>query len=119
MTEIPARHRVALRAVLDDLVTGVRPDLLTWVRQYGESGAELVIQPEDVGTHACTDYAERADGTAYGSVPIWTTTESPSDLSAEFEIAADGTVQLTDVHVLWAAQRKKSVWRPVASSGTK
>jgi hypothetical protein len=47
-----------------------------------------------------TDYAERADGTAYGSVPIWTTSESPSDLSAEFEIAADGTAELTDLHVL-------------------
>jgi hypothetical protein len=40
------------------------------------------------------------NGTAYGSMPIWTTTESPSDLSAEFEIAADGSVELTDVHGL-------------------
>jgi len=29
MTEIPARHRAALRAALDDLVAGRRPDLLT------------------------------------------------------------------------------------------
>lgn len=100
MNEIPARHRLALRSVLDDLVSGLRPDLLAWVREYGESGAELVMQPEDVWTHAWTDYAERADGTAYGSVPLWTTKESPSDLSAAFEVAADGTVRLTDVHVL-------------------
>jgi hypothetical protein len=89
MTEIPSRHRVALRSVLYDLLAGMRPDLLTWVRRYGESGAELVVQPEDVWTHAWTDYAERADGAPYGSVPIWMTTESPSDLSAEFEMAAD------------------------------
>ena len=84
MTEIPARRRVALRAGPGDLVTGVRRDLLAWVRQYGESGAELVMQPEDAGTHAGADYAERADGTGYGSVPVWTTAESPGDLSAEF-----------------------------------
>ena len=29
MSEIPARHRVLLLSVLDDLVTGARPDLLT------------------------------------------------------------------------------------------
>jgi len=78
----------------------MRPDLLTWVRQYGESGAQLVVQPEDIWAHRWTDYAERPDGTAYGSIPIWTITESPSDLSAEFEIAADGRVELTNVHVL-------------------
>jgi hypothetical protein len=100
MTEIPARHRVALRAALDDLVAGRRPDLLTWVREYGESGAQLVGQPEDIWTHRWTDYGERPDGTAYGSVPIWTTMESPSDLSAEFEIAPDGRARLTDLHVL-------------------
>jgi hypothetical protein len=87
MAEIPARHRAALRAALDDLVAGRRPDLLTWVREYGESGAELVVQPDDIWTHRWTDYGERPNGTAYGALPIWTTRESPSDLSAEFEIA--------------------------------
>lgn len=99
MAETPARCRTDLSAAISDLVTGTRPDLLTWVREYGESGAQLVAQPEDIWTHSRTDYVERADGTAYGSVPIWTTAESPSDLTAEFEIAADGSVHLTDVHV--------------------
>jgi hypothetical protein len=89
-----------LRDALDALAAGTRPDLLTWVREYGESGARLVVQPDDILARRWTDYAERPDGTAYGSMPIWTTTESPSDLSAEFEIAADGSVELTDVHVL-------------------
>jgi hypothetical protein len=100
MAEIPARHRPALRAALDDVAARMWPDLLTWVRQYGESGAQLVVQTEDIWAHRWTDYAERPDGTAYGSIPIWTITESPSDLSAEFEIAADGRVELTNVHVL-------------------
>jgi hypothetical protein len=100
MSEIPARHRVTLRSVLDDLVRGARPDLLTWDREYGESGAELVVQAGDAWTHAWTDYADRADGTAYGFWPLWPSPESPSDPSAEFEVAADGTVRVTDVHVL-------------------
>ena len=100
MAEIPARHRFAIRAALDDLVAGRRPDLLTWVREYGDSGAQLVAQPEDIWAHPWTDYAERPEGTACGSVPLWTTMASPSDLSAEFEIAPDGTAYLTDLHVL-------------------
>jgi hypothetical protein len=100
MPEIPERRRAALRAALDDLVLGKRPDLMIWVREYGDSGAQLVVQPDDIWTHGWTDYAERPDGTAYGSVPIWTTVESPSDLTAEFEVASDGSVYLTDVHVL-------------------
>jgi hypothetical protein len=100
MTEIPARHRAAVRAALDDLVAGRRPDLLTWVREYGESGAELVVQPDDIWTHRWTDYSERPNGIAYGAVPIWTTTESPSDLSAEFEITPDGSAHLTDLQAL-------------------
>jgi hypothetical protein len=44
-----------------------------------------------------------------GSVPIWTTTESPSDLSADFEIAVDGAAELTDVHVLRRALRQKRI----------
>jgi hypothetical protein len=33
-------------------------------------------------------------------VPLWTTEESPSDLSAEFEIDPEGVVTLDDVRVL-------------------
>ena len=79
---------------------GRRPDLLVWVRNYGESGAELVTQPEAIWDHPLTDYLQRHDGAAAIVVPLWTVEESPSDLSAECEMTAAGVVELTDVHVL-------------------
>lgn len=51
MAIIPDHLRPALRAALDDLVTGRQPELLTWVRAYGTDGALLVRQPEDIWTH--------------------------------------------------------------------
>jgi hypothetical protein len=33
-------------------------------------------------------------------VPLWTTDESPSDLSAELTVRPDGVVTLDDVHVM-------------------
>jgi len=97
---IPERHRPAVNAALEELVEGRRPDLLGWVRNYGESGAELVTQPEAIWDHPLTDYLQRDDGTAAIVVPLWTVEESPSDLSAECEMTAAGAVELTDVHVL-------------------
>lgn len=81
-------------------MNGRRPDLLVWVRNYGASGAELVPQPEAIWDHPETDYLPRQDGTVAIVVPLWTSEESPSDLSAELEITASGAVALTDVHVL-------------------
>ena len=85
---------------MDQLAAGGRPGLLTWVSAYGHSGTKLVAQPDEIWSHQWTNYAEREDGSAYGSVPLWTTDQSPSDLSAEFEVTPSGTVSLTDVHVL-------------------
>jgi hypothetical protein len=81
----PQRHRAALRAALDQLAAGDRPEVLTWVAAYGHSGTELVTQPDEIWTHRWTDYREREDGSAYGSMPLWAAGQSPSDLSAEFE----------------------------------
>jgi hypothetical protein len=33
-------------------------------------------------------------------VPLWTTDESPSDLSAEVDVTPDGIATITGVHVL-------------------
>jgi hypothetical protein len=33
-------------------------------------------------------------------VPLWTTDEAPSDLSAEIRVMADGQAEVVDVHVL-------------------
>ena len=97
---IPDRYRAAVRAELDALVRGERPALLTWVNAYGPSGAVLIVQPEDIWTHPESKVELRHDGTAWGVVPLWTTEECPSDLSAEFEVDAQGGVEIRDVHVL-------------------
>ena len=100
MGVIPKRHRSKLRDELLALSAGARPDLLLWVNDYGDHGAVLVPQPDAIWTHTYTGFDKRSDGSAYGVVPLWTTEESPSDLSAEFEITRDGTVEITNVHVL-------------------
>ena len=100
MGVIPERHREAVRTALDELVAGERPELLTWVKDYGASGAELVPQPSDIWDHRLTDFHTREDGTASIVVPLWTRDESPSDLSAECELSATGHVEIVDVHVL-------------------
>jgi hypothetical protein len=100
MADVPEGHRPALRRELDALVAGRRPDLLTWVRRYGEAGATLVPQPDLIWTHGWADFLVRDDGSACGVLPLWTSDESPSDLSVEFEIDPDGVVTLTDLHVL-------------------
>lgn len=100
MGKIPERHRPVVRAALEELVEGRRPDLLVWMRNYGASGADLVTQPEAMWDHPETDYLEREDGSASIVVPLWTVEESPSDLSAELEMTSAGAVELTDVHVL-------------------
>ena len=33
-------------------------------------------------------------------MPLWTSEESPSDLSAELEVTPDGEARILDVHVL-------------------
>ena len=76
------------------------PELLTWVKEYGQSGTKLVAQPEEIWDHPRTDYQMRDDGSAYISVPLWTVDESPSDLTAECELDASGAATIVDVHVL-------------------
>jgi hypothetical protein len=100
MGQIPEAHRAALRTALDDLVAGRHPELLTWVKDYGESGTELIAQPDDIWEHPWTDYEPRDDGSAYIVFPLWTRDESPSDLSAVCELDASGRATGLDVHVL-------------------
>lgn len=73
---------------------------MTWVNDYGDVGAVLVTQPEAIWTHDGAHCVERSDGSSSVVLPLWTADESPSDLSAEFEITAGGSVEVTDVHVL-------------------
>ena len=97
---VPESLRGAVGAELRSLVRGERPELLTWVREYGARGATLIEQPDDIWTHRYSDVTETDDGGWFIVVPLWTTEESPSDLSAELAVASDGTAHLLDVHVL-------------------
>lgn len=78
---IPVKYRGAIRAELDALADDARPEVMTWVTAYP---ARLVRQPDLIWSHAGSEIFERDDGTAYGVVPLWTTDETPSDLSVEF-----------------------------------
>ncbi|GAA1479217.1 hypothetical protein GCM10009623_36630 [Nocardioides aestuarii] len=97
---IPNEIRPALRDELDALARGERPALLTWVENYGHGGAELIRQPEEIWSHPASELQHGSNGSAWGCVPLWTTEESPSDLTAEFEVSSTGKVALTDVRVL-------------------
>ena len=97
MGVVPEQYRDALQTELNALVGGQRPELMTWVTAYP---ARLVRQPELIWSHPESEVVERDNGTAFGVLPLWTTDESPSDLSVEFEIDTHGTVTISDVHVL-------------------
>ncbi len=79
---------------------GDLPELLTWVRNYGEDGALLVEQPADIWEHRYTDVARMIGGGWHVVVPLWTEQESPSDLSAEIIVTPGGAATIYDVHVL-------------------
>jgi len=100
MAEVPEIYWPAMRIALDELVAGERPELMVWVRRYGDTGAELIRQPDSIFRHPRTDFWERSDGSVGGVAPVWTAAESPSDLSIEFDISPSGDVNLTDLHVL-------------------
>lgn len=74
--------------------------MLVWVHDYGDDGAVLVPQPDEIWTHPWSDALLGVDGTWSIVVPLWTEDEAPSDLSAEVFVSADGTAILYDVHVL-------------------
>ena len=99
MPEIPEAWRPSIAAALNGLVDGSDSANLTWVAGYGAHGATLVDQPEAIWSHAYNEWGIRDDGTGWAVLPLWTTNEAPSDLSAELDIDAHGTATLYDVHV--------------------
>lgn len=100
MGMIPEELRPAIASALDDLVEGRLPERMTWVHQYAGDGATLIRQPEEIWTHTWTALWRHDSGGWRAIVPLWTTEESPSDLSAEIAISADGQATIEDVHVL-------------------
>jgi hypothetical protein len=96
MGVVPEQYRDAIRAELDALVRGDRPEMMTWVTAYP---ARLVRQPDLIWSDAQAELIERDDGTAYADLPLWTTDESPSDLTVVLEIDSLGTVTISDLRV--------------------
>lgn len=100
MAVVPQELRPAIADQLGALVEGSRPDLLVWVRQYGQHGAELIQQPTAIWTHSQTTVTHVTGGGWLVVLPLWTTEESPSDLSAEILVTPDGQATIRDLHVL-------------------
>ena len=97
MAEVPVEIRSKVAGELDRLVRGELPELLVSVNEYP---AVLMPQPDAIWDHRCTDATRTADGGWHVVVPLFTESESPSDLSAEIIIDSVGNAMLHDVHVL-------------------
>jgi len=97
---VPADVRAAVFEQLDRLVRGELPDLLIWVRRSGQNGATLVAEPTTALDHSSADAVMTGDGGWHVVVPLFTTDESPSDLSAEVLVDASGQARIVDVRVL-------------------
>jgi hypothetical protein len=96
---VPSNLRPAIAAQLSALVEGALPEQLAWVLDYRANGATLVAQPEEIWSHAWTDVIAVGTGGWSVVLPLWTTEESPSDLSAEVFVSPEGEATIRDVHV--------------------
>jgi hypothetical protein len=102
MAAVPVNIRAAVSDQLDRLVRGDYPDLLVWVQMYGGGGTTLTAQPNSIFEHGRTDAIATLDDGWHIVVPLFTTDESPSELSAELVVDRTGTARITDVRVLSA-----------------
>jgi hypothetical protein len=101
---VPEHLRPAVAAELDQLVRGARPQMMQWVHRYGprgepDRGAILIDQPEEVFDHRYTSVIEMDDGGWALDLPLWTTEESPSDLTVSMTVDVDGAVTIDDLRV--------------------
>jgi hypothetical protein len=81
-------------------VNGELPEMLHWVREYGATGATLIEQPPAVFDHPHANAVALSAGGWHVVVPLFTTDELPSDLSAELVVGPTGEARITGVHVL-------------------
>jgi hypothetical protein len=100
MAVVPDQLRPAVSELIRQLVAGELTEMLTWVQEYGKSGATLVDQPQEIWSHKLTSVVRTSDGGWHLALPLWTTDESPSDLCAEVVIRPNGAAFLGDVHAL-------------------
>jgi hypothetical protein len=100
MAAVPVELRAAVAHELDRLVRGDLPHLLHWVNSHRDQGVLLIRQPDEIWEHRYTDALRTDDGGWHVVVPLFTTTESPSDLSAQIVVDPTGNATLHDVSVL-------------------
>jgi len=99
VAQIPDEVRPVVRQELDALVDGRRPEHLLWVSRYGENGATLVRQPDDLLDHPYAD----AVRTTVAAGTSWCPCGRPRKHQATFRPRSwrpDGSATLHDVHVL-------------------
>jgi hypothetical protein len=78
-------------------------DLGLWIRQYGPSGATVVPLPPEAWTSSEAIAIDGQPGVWAIVVDIWTTDESPSDLTLEATVteSAEGiSVTVDNLHVM-------------------
>ncbi len=100
VSSLPEHLRPAVAAEIDRLVRGEHPELLLWVHRYGAHGATLVPQPADIFDHRLADAVEAVQGGWALDLPLWTTEESPSDLTVSLTVTAAGMVTIDDLRML-------------------
>ena len=93
---VPVAIRDAIAEQLSALVRGELPELLDEVEAYP---AVLVDQPEDIWSHRQTWWSSGNGGWFVVDLPLWTEAQSPSDLTASFDVSPEGTATITNVHV--------------------
>jgi hypothetical protein len=114
---VPDRWRPVLGALVDRLVAGdyagLAADGLVWftddptdetvgdfIEMYPDT---LVEMPADGWLYSEHDYNVQDDGSWSAYVPLWTTRESPSDLTMEAVVWDDGvnvTAKISMVHTM-------------------
>lgn len=97
---VPGFPIPGLQVEMTALVRGERPQHLTWVDRYRTHGDTLTESPDDIWTHPHARAGRTAAGGWWVDVPLWTTGEHSSDLTARFDVSAEGKVCLHDVHVM-------------------
>jgi hypothetical protein len=96
---VPEHLRPAVRAEISALVRGERPDHDGIVEIVYDEPGVLVDPPEAVWAHPACEVSRSDDGGWSIAVPLWTTTDAPSELTALVDVDPSGNATLSDV--LW------------------
>ena len=78
--------------------------MMLWAHRYRPRGepdrsAILIDQPDEIFDHRYTSVIEMDHGGCALDLPLWTTEESPSDLTVSMTVDVDGAVRIDDLRV--------------------